>query len=1070
MNMNWFYILLLILPSTIADFYKLYDTKDATSDLLWAQYSNYDLPGWEEVSGYDKDYSNTIRYYQICQIGEVDNDNWIRSPYIPIKNAKRLHIEIDFTITRCNDEMDYDYDTRGKCKETFNLFYYESDEDIASSTFPPWQEKPYVKIDTVAANFDGKINTRKFQFTPQLKRSGVYIAVQDEGACMSVHAIRLYYYYCHETIANLAVFGKSVAGADAAALVAKSGKCVDNAAVSSLGDPTYHCSSNGKWQILTGGCQCKSGYQQNEQQCEVCPSGTYKIDPSVDQCLLCPPNSGVDPSSAPSVVIRSRSAPPQLNHCPCYNGYARADGEEVDVACSKPPSQPTTFTSSKLLSNSVSLLWDRPQDTGGRKDLKYRLSCSTAAFDSNLTENQLKWSPCEWPVRFPDSLDSNSIHSSVTGLTPHTWYRFTLLATNGVSQKFPEPTAAARLNTTILTKESEPSVVGDISIINLQSTQITIRWAEPKQPNGIITEYQVQVGVSEHPKNVQPPFLHQVKTPSITLRDLQPETKYKIRVRARTSAGFGPYSQSYEIRTNRATSAPKVLEPTNSPVTNEPTNNILPIIIAAGCGLLVIVVVLLFVCQYRKTGKLLCLQSSKPQVKGGGGQNHHQMMEHTQNLLQNETLIVNLPPRGHRIYVDYPDPELHCPRFDQEVERSDVSVDETIGKGEFAEVCRGTLTTRTGLKRNQAQVAVKRLKANTTSLDHRNFLKEAWTIAQFDDPYIVQLKGVVTKSKPAMIITEYMKLGSLDAYLRDSIGRHSVLELLNMLRGIASGMKYLSNMKYIHRDLAARNILINQDLVCKVSDFGLSRTLENNPHATYTTQGGKIAVRWTAPECIRSRQFTHASDVWSYGIVMWEVMSYGETPYWDMTNDDVIKNVQAGMRLPCPDGCPVNIHSAMLDCWCVDNMKRPSFDELVNILDSLLIQPDVVGDCISTISNHEGVQDNVFGENPATSSMGEAIQRGRINSVEQWLDWQHLSNYKEQFKQRGINNLEQASNLTLNDLRNLGINVTLHVDTLKSNIKTLKRHLSTNASNLNTIDSMASTVLASDENIASAVV
>merc|ERR1719383_126428 len=122
-------------------------------------------------------------------------------------------------------------------------------------------------------------------------------------------------------------------------------------------------------------------------------------------------------------------------------------------------------------------------------------------------------------------------------------------------------------------------------------------------------------------------------------------------------------------------------------------------------------------------------------------------------------------------------------------------------------------------------------------------------------------------------------------------------------------------------------------------------------------------------------------------------------------------------------------------------MKRPSFDELVNILDSLLIQPDVVGDCISTTNNHHegGVQDNVFGENPATSSLGEAIQRGRINSVEQWLDWQHLSNYKEHFKQRGINNLEQASNLTLNDLRNLGINVTLHVDTLKSNIKTLKR-------------------------------
>merc|ERR550534_246006 len=144
-----------------------------------------------------------------------------------------------------------------------------------------------------------------------------------------------------------------------------------------------------------------------------------------------------------------------------------------------------------------------------------------------------------------------------------------------------------------------------------------------------------------------------------------------------------------------------------------------------------------------------------------------------------------------------------------------------------------------------------------------------------------------------MILTEFMENGSLDKYLQRRRGELTLLELLQMLRGIASGMKYLSNMKYIHRDLAARNILINKQLVCKVSDFGLSRTLENDPHATYTTQGGKIAVRWTAPECIRSRQFTHASDVWSYGIVMWEVMSFGETPYWDMTNDDVMKNVQA---------------------------------------------------------------------------------------------------------------------------------------------------------------------------------
>lgn len=146
-----------------------------------------------------------------------------------------------------------------------------------------------------------------------------------------------------------------------------------------------------------------------------------------------------------------------------------------------------------------------------------------------------------------------------------------------------------------------------------------------------------------------------------------------------------------------------------------------------------------------------------------------------------------------------------------------------------------------------------------------------------------------------------------------------------MLRGIAAGMKYLSEMNYVHRDLAARNILVNSNLVCKVSDFGLSRFLEDDPSdPTYTSslvqeaterdlwegragqvggrgsslshkvkgmsphnQGGKIPIRWTAPEAIAYRKFTSASDVWSYGIVMWEVLSYGERPYWDMSNQDV---------------------------------------------------------------------------------------------------------------------------------------------------------------------------------------
>ncbi|XP_016430064.1 ephrin type-B receptor 4b, partial [Sinocyclocheilus rhinocerous] len=131
-------------------------------------------------------------------------------------------------------------------------------------------------------------------------------------------------------------------------------------------------------------------------------------------------------------------------------------------------------------------------------------------------------------------------------------------------------------------------------------------------------------------------------------------------------------------------------------------------------------------------------------------------------------------------------------------------------------------------------------------------------------------------------------LTRLSVCLQLNDGQFTPIQLVGMLRGIASGMKYLSEMSYVHRDLAARNILVNSNLVCKVSDFGLSRFLtENSSDPTYTSSlGGKIPIRWTAPEAIAFRKFTSASDVWSYGIVMWEVMSFGERPYWDMSNQD----------------------------------------------------------------------------------------------------------------------------------------------------------------------------------------
>ncbi|KAJ8366543.1 hypothetical protein AAFF_G00350680 [Aldrovandia affinis] len=244
--------------------------------------------------------------------------------------------------------------------------------------------------------------------------------------------------------------------------------------------------------------------------------------------------------------------------------------------------------------------------------------------------------------------------------------------------------------------------------------------------------------------------------------------------------------------------------------------------------------------------------------------------------------------------------------------------------------------------KKEACVAIKTLKVGVTDKQRRDFLSEASIMGQFQHPNIIHLEGIVTASCPVMILTEYMDNGALDSFLRQqSEGQFSPLRLVGMLRGIASGMRYLSEMSYVHRDLAARNILVNSNLVCKVSDFGLSRFLqENSADPTYTSSlGGKIPIRWTAPEAVAFRKFTSASDAWSFGIVMWEVMSSGERPYWDMSNQDVINAIEQDFRLPPAPRCPALLHQLMLDCWQKERGDRPRFASIVSALDKLIRNP-----------------------------------------------------------------------------------------------------------------------------------
>lgn len=261
-----------------------------------------------------------------------------------------------------------------------------------------------------------------------------------------------------------------------------------------------------------------------------------------------------------------------------------------------------------------------------------------------------------------------------------------------------------------------------------------------------------------------------------------------------------------------------------------------------------------------------------------------------------------------------------------------------IGQGAFGLVKLGELHSTNG----SAKVAVKILKQRAgleiTQNDRIKFYQEAHIMSQFDHDNVITLFGVLVGSKPCMVI-EHMDRGNLWKYLnmiRRARQKENVNEIsrqlhglfLKMARDIVAGMTYLASLEFVHRDLATRNILLDSKMKCKISDFGLSRHFLKDDHY-YKSQGGQIPVKWTAPEALNFQKYSTMSDVWSYGIVLWEIWSLGKRPYEQWDNNRVLKEVcENHYRLSSPDQTPVLIYRIMLDCWKEDKNDRPTFNKI----------------------------------------------------------------------------------------------------------------------------------------------
>uniref|UniRef100_A0A0N5AST4 Tyrosine-protein kinase n=1 Tax=Syphacia muris TaxID=451379 RepID=A0A0N5AST4_9BILA len=266
-----------------------------------------------------------------------------------------------------------------------------------------------------------------------------------------------------------------------------------------------------------------------------------------------------------------------------------------------------------------------------------------------------------------------------------------------------------------------------------------------------------------------------------------------------------------------------------------------------------------------------------------------------------------------------------------EVDRSEIVMKNKLGGGQYGDVYEGFW------RKHEKVVAVKTLKEEAMAL--HDFLAEAAIMKDLHHPNLVQLIGVCTREPPFYIITEYMNKGNLLDYLRKCERKLSPTVLMYMATQIASGMAYLESRNFIHRDLAARNCLVADEHVVKVADFGLARFMRED---TYTAHAGaKFPIKWTAPEGLAYNTFSTKSDVWAFGVLLWEIATYGMSPYPGVELNNVYGLLEKGFRMDAPEGCPPSVYRLMLQCWNWSPSDRPRFKEIHASLESLFPQSNI---------------------------------------------------------------------------------------------------------------------------------
>ncbi|XP_030622664.1 insulin-like growth factor 1a receptor [Chanos chanos] len=485
----------------------------------------------------------------------------------------------------------------------------------------------------------------------------------------------------------------------------------------------------------------------------------------------------------------------------------------------------------------------------------------------------------------------------ILNLQPFTVYRIDIHACN---REVKRCSAAAFVFSRTIPAEKADDIPGPVIQEKDERSEgsVILRWPEPHHPNGLVLMYEIKFRLGTEPeKHECVSRQHYRELRGARLANLG-SGNYTAWVRATSLAGNGSWTEPVSF----------YVEP--------PKREYDPIYLAIFVPITVLLILVSLIIAAVFVNK-----------------------KRNNDRLGNGVLYASVNPEY------FSAAEMYVPD-EWEVPREKITMCRELGQGSFGMVYEGIAK---GVVKDEPEtrVAIKTVNESASMRERIEFLNEASVMKEFNCHHVVRLLGVVSQGQPTLVIMELMTRGDLKSHLRSLRSKDQgsssqnlppLKKMIQMAGEIADGMAYLNANKFVHRDLAARNCMVAEDFTVKIGDFGMTRDIYETD---YYRKGGKglLPVRWMSPESLKDGVFTTNSDVWSFGVVLWEIATLAEQPYQGMSNEQVLRFVMEGGLLDKPDNCPDMLFELMRMCWQYNPKMRPSFLEIINSIKEELEPP-----------------------------------------------------------------------------------------------------------------------------------